>query len=57
MYALQDFQGLLAQWWKDADSYKGNLTLSASKIAALFVKNKVFTEVETTRRAFLINTV
>jgi hypothetical protein len=50
---MHDFYEILEQWWKDADSHRGNLALSAELVAKQLVLRGVFKEREPCRRNIL----
>lgn len=54
MYSMQDFKKVLSTWWGEIDNHRGNMYLSAEKIAHHFVKMNISNEVETTRRSLLL---
>ena len=54
MFSMMQFQSILSLWWKETDLNRGNLALSAEKIAQHFVRKEVSNEVESVRRSLLL---
>lgn len=53
MYSMQDFYGLLDEWWTEADHHRGNLSISGELLAKQFVAKGVFVDKEPCRRALI----
>jgi hypothetical protein len=55
LYTLSHFENVLYGWWTKADGEgKGNVTLSAERLALTLVADDVFKEIETTRRNIIL---
>jgi hypothetical protein len=37
LYSMQEFYAILNSWWRELDNNRGNLALSAFKVAQFFV--------------------